>query len=512
MDIPSLVDLNLTAALPMITLGFGAMILVLVDLFLPDERKTWTPWLAMAGLAVSAVLVVLTANTAEPHAFGGLYVVDGFASVMSLIALGTAFLSILLSMDYIQRTGTPHGEYYALMLFSVTGVMLMVGAADLVIVFIALELLSIPLYLLAAFRTTQKTRGTAVTKSEEAGMKYFILGAFASAFFVYGAALVYGATGTTRLAEIFSQLASIDLASNATGALLVLAGGALIIVGMAFKVALVPFHMWTPDVYEGAPTPVTAYMSIAAKVGGFAALLRILVISLTALELSSGEAAVWQTAAAVLAGVTIIFGNLVAIAQTDMKRMLAYSSIAHAGYMMIAVAAAGTPGYADSAVQAMMVYLVAYLFTNVGAFGVVSALERDDGTGTSIESYAGLAQRRPFMAVAMAIFMLSLTGIPLTAGFVGKLLVFSVAVQAGLAALAVIGVLMSVVSAFYYVRVIVNMYLLDESSPESEPLVGTEAVSRPSQWAVTLSLVGTLVFGIVAPLGLGLLASITLVI
>jgi NADH-quinone oxidoreductase subunit N len=348
------------------------------------------------------------------------------------------------------------------------------------------------LYVLAAFRSTDNKPDDAVSlKSEESGMKYFILGAFASAFFVYGAALVYGATGTTNLPEIFAMVENIIAGEPTSATVLLLLGSALVLVGLGFKVAVVPFHMWTPDVYEGAPTPVTAYMSVAAKVGGFAALMRIMVVGLSAFVLEDGNPAVWQNTVWIIAAVTLILGNFVALSQKNVKRMLAYSSIAHAGYLLMAVAAAGSAGVGDVAVQSMLVYLMAYMFTNLGAFGVVLAIENKDGSGVDIDDFAGLFNSQPALALAMAIFMFSLTGVPLTAGFMGKWLVFGSVVQAGLIPLAVIGVLTSVISAFYYVRIIVNMFLNTEAQ-------GAEGIgaTRPVQYAVYASMAGVLIVGI----------------
>lgn len=401
---------------------------------------------------------------------------------MNVVILGTAFISILMSIDYIKRAGIERGEFYALILFSISGMMFMASANDLIIVFVALELLSIPLYVLAAFRVPD-------TRSEESGMKYFILGAFASAFLVYGSALIFGATGTTNLPKIFEQVGIIVVGGHSP--LLLILGAGLILVGLGFKVAVVPFHMWTPDVYEGAPTPVTAFMSVGAKAGGFAALLRIVVIALPTLVLKEGQtAATWQTTFWIVAALTLILGNLVAISQSNIKRMLAYSSIAHAGYIMMAVAAAGSAGVANAATQAALLYLLAYMFTNLGAFGVALAIEKDDGSGTDLNDFVGLSKSRPLLAIMMAVFMLSLTGIPLTGGFIGKWFVFKAALDAGLVPLAIIGVLTSVVSAFYYVRVIVNMYLRDG---EGQP---AEGATQYVNWAVYVAFAGTLLMGI----------------
>lgn len=480
-EAPTLADLNLAYTWPILSLALGATILLIVDLFVPKDRKELTGWLAVAGIAVSFILNLGAYNVVD-DAFFGMFKIDPFSAFLNIVALVGAFISILISVDYIKRTGLERGEFYALILFTTSGVMLMGHANDLVVVFVALELLSIPLYIMAALRFPDQ-------KSEESGMKYLILGAFASAFLVFGAALIYGATGTTGLPAILAAVNEGVVAANGSETLL-LVGAALVLVGLGFKVAAVPFHMWTPDVYEGAPTPVTAFMSVGAKVGGFAALLRILIVALPTLTIGDSEVAAWQLTVALIAAATLILGNVVAIVQSNIKRLLAYSSIAHAGYIMMAVAAAGTSGIGDQAAQAAVVYLLAYTFTNLGAFAIALAIERSDGTGTEVDRFIGLGRSKPVLAAIMAVFMLSLTGIPLTAGFMGKWLVFQATIEAGLVWLAVIGVLTSVVSAFYYVGIIVRMYLLDG---EGDPAAGATPYVN---WAIYLTFAGTLVLGI----------------
>lgn len=500
--------LNVGAALPALWLAIFTTVLLMVDLFVSNKRTT--AWLSLGGLGVAFVLNLFTFDLSNPVAFEGTYLADHFTGFLNIVVLVTGIVTVFLSMDYLQRQNIERGEFYALLLFSVTGMMFMTSANDLIVIFVALELLSIPLYVLSAFRPNN-------AKSEESGMKYFILGAFASAFFVYGAALVYGATGATNLNEIFASVAGI-VEAETDSVFYLLAGTALLIVGLGFKVAVVPFHMWTPDVYEGAPTPVTAFMSVGAKAGGFGALLRIMVIALPAFVLNFGDSleplldgtkdvisltATWQTVIWIIAAVTLFLGNFVAISQTNVKRMLAYSSIAHAGYILMAVAAAGsltaTNGangvelqfaLGDSATQAALVYLMAYMFTNLGAFGIVSAIEKDDGSDVTLEDFVGLAKSQPMLAMMMMVFMFSLTGIPLTAGFTGKWLVFQATIEANLIPLAIIGVLTSVVSAFYYVRVIINMYLREGE--------GAEAVGATPyvQWAIYASFAATILMGI----------------
>lgn len=495
MDIPSFADLNLGVTLPAVFLALGTTILLLIDVFLPKERRHLTAWLALAGVLVSFVLTLLNFGSGET-ALAGMFVADSFTGFMNLIALTAAAITILLSIDYLKRTGNARGEFYSLLLLSTAGAMFMASANDLIVVFVSLELLSIPLYIMAAFRLND-------VKSEESGMKYFILGAFASAFLVYGAALIYGATGTTNLPEILASVSAI-VEEGSSAIFYLVIGAALIVVGLGFKVAVVPFHMWTPDVYEGAPTPVTAFMSVGAKIGGFAALLRVLVTALPLLVAGQAAEPIWQNTIMVVAALTLIVGNFVALSQSNIKRLLAYSSIAHAGYILMAVAAAASPATADSATRGALVYLLAYTFTNLGAFAVALAIEKDDGTGTDLKDFVGLARSKPVLAAIMAVFMFSLTGIPLTAGFTGKWFVFQATVQAGLIPLAVIGVLTSVVSAFYYVRIIVNMYLSDGEGDEAAgatPLVN---------WAIYISFAGTLLLGLFPILATNLAETVTL--
>ena len=497
---------NLGSTLPAVFLLAWTLILVLVDLFAGEDRAHWTPVCAGVGLGIAFLgnLAVYSPAEGERIALYGMYIADAFTGFLNMVILVATLIAVLMSWDYLNRADIHRGEYYILALISSAGAMFMVAANDLIVIFVALELLSIPLYILAAFRSIKNDGSELSLKSEESGMKYFILGAFSSAFLVFGAALVYGATGTTNIPQIFSAASGIVGAASAA-AFYLLIGAALLIVGLGFKVAVVPFHMWTPDVYEGAPTPVTAFMSVTAKVGGFAALLRVLITGLSVLVLAEGGAAAWQATATIIAILTLVLGNFVAISQRNLKRMLAYSSIAHAGYIMVAVAAAGSANAINAATQSALVYMMAYMFTNLGAFAVVMAIEKEDGSGGNIDDITGLAKTRPLMAMAMTIFMLSLTGIPLTAGFVGKFMVFASALQAGLFGLAVIGVLTSVVSAFYYVRVIVNMYLRD-SRDDLQPALETPYV----RWAINIALAGTMIFGVFYPLATNLVGMVSI--
>ena len=445
---------DLTTILPITILAVWACALLLVDLFIPKTRKGITALLSALGLAVTLGYTLAQIGS-EVTGFNGMVTLDGFSIFVNALLLVSGLLGVALAYGYIKRMGIERGEYYTLLLFSVVGMMLMAQATDLIIVFLALELLSIPLYVLAAFARDK-------TESEEAGLKYFLLGAFSSGFLVYGIALIFGATHTTNIFAI------VTAASTSTGNLLLTIGAALLLIGFGFKVAAVPFHMWTPDVYQGAPTAVTAFMSSGAKIAGFAALLRVFATAFPSIAPDMTNV-FWVMSAA-----TMIIGNVVAIAQTDMKRLLAYSSIAHAGYILMAFVPYGNADVVATSVAAGLFYLVAYVFTNFGAWGVVIALEKSADKGLALDDYAGLAKKHPALAAAMTIFMLSLIGLPPTIGLIGKLYLFRAVIDAGFVWLAVIGVLTSVVSAFYYLRVVVIMYMKDgEPTTERETWLDT---------------------------------------
>jgi NADH-quinone oxidoreductase subunit N len=442
---------DLYTLLPLIVLTAWACVLLLVDLFIPKNHKGWTAFLAAFGLAAAMGLTLAHAGH-ESVAFSGMVVLDGFSSFLSVLFLATGLLGIALAYGYLKRMGIERGEFYALLLFSVTGMMLMAQAADLIVIFLSLEMLSIPLYVLSAFARPR-------LDSEEAGLKYFLLGAFSTGFVVYGISLVFGATGTTSLTGILQAVAG-GAPGQAVSLPLLSIGAALILVGFGFKVAAVPFHMWTPDVYQGAPSPVTGFMAVGAKAAGFAALLRILVTALPTLDVDLVPV-LWG-----LAALTMLVGNLLAISQTNIKRMLAYSSIAHAGYILMALVAYGKPLVARDAVASALFYLVTYAITSFGTWAVVIVLEKAEGKGLEIADYAGLGRKRPWLAAAMTIFMLSLTGMPPTLGLVGKFYLFRTAIQGGFVGLAIIGVLTSLISAYYYLRVVVTMYMKD-GEPET---------------------------------------------
>jgi NADH-quinone oxidoreductase subunit N len=440
--------LDFYTILPLTLLTVWACLLLLADLFIPKEWKGITALLSAFGLALTLGFTLAQIGE-EELGFQGMVSLDGFSTFVNALLLISGLLGVALAYGYVKRMGIERGEYYTLLLFSVTGMMLMAQAADLIVVFLALELLSIPLYVLAAFARPN-------IESEEAGLKYFLLGAFATGFVVYGTALVLGATGTTSIFEIIQKAAT----SNTSGLLLSI-GAALILVGLGFKVAVVPFHMWTPDVYQGAPSAVTAFMSSGAKIAGFAALLRVFATAFPSLS-TDMTGIFWA-----LSALTMILGNVIAIAQTNIKRLLAYSSIAHAGYILMAFVPYANPEVAPVSIAAGLFYLVAYALTNFGAWGVVIALEKSEGRGLEIGDYAGLARKHPALAAAMAIFMLSLIGLPPTLGLVGKIYLFRAVIDAGFYGLAIIGVLTSLISAYYYLRVVVIMYMRD-GEPKTE--------------------------------------------
>lgn len=453
---------DILTILPLVTLVAWTCILLLVDLFIPRNRKVITAILAAVGLAVTMGLTLAQAGD-EMTGFGGMVTLDGFSSFLSVLFLGSGLLGVAVAYGYLKRMGLERGEFYALLLFSVCGMLLMAQAADLIVIFLALELLSFPLYILSAFARPK-------ADSEEAGLKYFLLGAFATGFIVYGITLVFGATGSTSLKEIF------QVAAAGNAGLLLSIGAALILVGFGFKVAAVPFHMWTPDVYQGAPTPVTAFMSVGAKAAGFAALMRIFALAFPTL-VADLTPILW-----VLAALTMLVGNLLAIAQSNIKRMLAYSSIAHAGYILMALVAIGNPQVAANAVSSAVFYLVAYALTSFGTWSVVMNLEKPDGSGLEINDFAGLGRQKPALAAMMTLFMLSFTGMPPTAGLMGKVYLFRTAIEGGFIWLAVIGVLTSLISAYYYLRVVVVMYMREG-----------EARAEPEAW-LTFTTVLTSVF------------------
>jgi NADH-quinone oxidoreductase subunit N len=424
--------------LPLIAIATGAMVVLLVGVRIDDEDSAGLGFIALVTLLAAFVLTLFTLRQ-NTLAFGGSLATDDYSAFFELIIVSATALTVGMSLDYAADAGLAGAEYYALILFATLGMMLMAAGADLIVIFLGLETMSIAVYALAGFMRRDP-------RSNEAAIKYFLLGAFSTCFLLYGIALVYGATGTIRLEPIQAALKS-GMESNP----LLLLGLGMMLIGFGFKVAAVPFHMWTPDVYEGAPTPVTAFMAVGVKLAAFAGFLRIFMVHLGPVS------ARWTMALWVIAALTMTTGNVVAVVQTNIKRMLAYSTIAHAGYVMVGMAAAP----AHAAGGAVLYYLLGYAFTNLGAFAVVAALERRGEAGGLIADFRGLARRNPGLAAAMALFMLSLTGVPPLAGFVGKFYVFSAALGGGLVWLVIIAAINSVISAYYYIGVIVAMYMQD---------------------------------------------------
>ena len=450
--------------LPELVLTAGLLLVLVLEAATPKERHGWLAWLSVAVLGATAVALIpfvgLNATVSR-----GLMAVDGFGIFFKLVFLLAAALTILISKRYLEIEGARPGEYYFLVLCATLGMMFMAGGIDLLTIFIGLETMAVSFYILAGFLKPNR-------RSNEAGVKYYVLGAFSLGILLYGMSLLYGITGTTRLREIAEVLAT-----QPAGIGLKL-GVVLVIAGMAFKIAAVPFHMWAPDVYEGAPTPITAFLSVGSKAASFAMLLRIVLEGLPAVS------AEWRELLYMLAVLSMVVGNIAALTQGNVKRMLAYSSIAHAGYVLIGVVA-GTP----RGVTATLIYIMIYAFMQMGAFAVLALLRDRDVIGDELKDLSGLYFRNRPAAIAMLIFMLSLGGIPPTAGFMGKFWIFGAAIESGYVWLAVIGVLMSAVSLYYYFRVVVFMWLKEEVS--TAPLRLSPALGL----AVAVALVGTLVLG-----------------
>jgi NADH-quinone oxidoreductase subunit N len=466
--------IDLLAILPLIVVSVTAMVVLITGLFVRREQSAVLGAIALLGIGVAVVATVtLWGQTRE--AFGGVIVADSFFVFFGTVSLAILALTIIMSAEFVQREGFSAPEYYSLLLFTGAGMLILAASRDLIALLIGLEVLSMSLYVLAGFARDRLT-------SEEAAVKYFLLGSFSLALLVYGTALMFGATGSTQFAAIAQALQKPGLLSDP----LLLGASALILVGFAFKLSFVPFHMWTPDVYEGAPTAVTGFMAVGTKAAVFAALLRLLTEALPALR------ADWVVVLWALAILTMVLGNFAAVTQRNVKRMLAYSSIAQAGYMLVAVISLSALGRA-----ALMFYVAAYAVMNLGAFGVVQALSGRSDDQTNLTDFDGLASRNPLLAGAMAIFMLSLAGIPPTAGFMAKLYVFSAAIQSGYLDLAIIGVLTSMVATFYYLKLIVAMYM--RPSPEGAPRI-----------SLSSSLVLILVVAVIFTIQMGVLPSFPL--
>ena len=432
--------IDIFSILPVMIVAGWALLLLVVDLWIPRNRKGITALLTASGLAI-ALGFVLASSGSTILGFNQMVVLDGFASFLQVLFLVSGMAAVALAYDYIQRMNINHGEFYVLMMFSIAGMMLMSQAYNLLMVFLSLELLSIPLYVLAGFARTR-------LESEEASLKYFLLGAFASGFVLYGTALIFGATGQLD----FVGIAAVVTAGSANSVLFMI-GSALLLVGFGFKVAAVPFQMWTPDVYQGAPTPISAFMSVAVKAAGFAALMRVLLVIFPSMS-ENLTPILWA-----LAALTMVVGNVVALAQNNIKRILAYSAIAHAGYILMALVAYGNGEVVRNSIAATLFYLVAYGLTSLGAWALVVVIEREYGKGLMLDDLSGIGKSYPWLGVAMLVFMLSFAGVPLTMGFWGKFYLFRTALQAGFVGLAIIGLLTSVASVYYYLRIVVYMFM-----------------------------------------------------
>jgi len=457
--------------MPILIVMITAMAVMLLEVMISRAYKKHLAWLGLFGLGAAFVNSIQLWGRTE-YAFSDMIVADGYAMFFNYVLLIAAAISILMSLKYVEDQGLHHGDYYALLLFSVSGMMLMAAATDLITVFLGLEILSVALYILAGFARTQ-------IKSEESALKYFLLGAFASGFLLYGIAMIYGCTGTTALGQVARQVSE---SADAGGPLLFF-GIALILIGLGFKIAVVPFHNWVPDVYEGAPTSVTAFMSVGAKAAGFAALARVLISAF------SGQVGQWALILWVLAALTMIVGNVAAITQTNIKRLLGYSSISHAGYLLMGVMAAGLDPKAG--ISSLLYYMLAYAFMTLGAFATIIYLGHNGLERVEFDNYRGLWHEHPLPATALAIFMFSLAGFPPLVGFWAKFYIFMAAIENGFIGLTVLGVLTSLVSVYYYLRVVYYMFM---EQPTGEPI--PLAPSFPAGLAVTLTAVATTLMGI----------------
>ena len=466
---------DLSAITPFLIVALAACACLVAESIRRKGERAWFPLLATIGL-VGGIWSSISLWGRDLEGFG-VIVADNYALFFNVVICAIGLLMLLLSSGTSDRDHLPQGEYHALMLFSAVGMMLMGATRDLLVIFLALEIMSLGVYVMTGIKRTSEA-------GAEASFKYFVLGAFSSAFFLYGIALIYTVTGTIKLDELGLRVAS---ATQNSQVMLVLAV-IMLLVGFAFKVSAVPFHMWTPDAYQGAPTLVTGFMSTGVKAAAFAGFLRVF---LSALEPLRDE---WVPILSIVAALTMILGTVVGVAQTSVKRMLAYSSIAHAGYLLLGIIAASAAGKA-----AVLFYVVAYAVTNLGAFGVLAALTTNDRPHDDIRDFAGLAHERPALAALLTVFLLSLGGFPPTVGFIGKWYIFNAAVQEGFIALAVLGVLTSVISVFFYLRIVVMMYMTDERALEHRPAVPALAFA-----GLVIAVVGVFYLGILPGLVLQL--------
>lgn len=479
---PLEIPIDWSLLMPALVIVSTMLIVLVFDMFDAISKKV-LGWVTIVGAGIALVESIrMLQNKSFGTQFEGMFEVDAYSLFFNIIFLVSTILVVLISLSYLGRDDRKQGPYYLLILLATLGMMLMAAGNELIIVFLGLELMSLSLYVLAGYFRDNPA-------SSEAGMKYLLLGAFASAFFLYGIALIYGATGTTSIPEIADYLTA-DSDSQQPGPLL-FAGVFLLIVGFGFKVAIVPFHQWAPDVYEGAPTTIAAFISAGPKAAGFAAFVRIFMEALPNIDTE------WNTVLIILAILTMTVGNVIAIAQTNIKRMLAYSSIAHAGYVLIGLAAANSEGTSSA-----IMYLLIYCVMNIGAFGAVILARTADGESLMISDYAGLGFKKPLIGMLMSLMLLSLAGFPPFAGFVGKFYIFKSAVEAGVEAennwliwLVIVGAINTAISAFYYLRVIVTMYMREpEDELEFKPYPSTLVIG------LVLAAIGVILLGILPSL------------
>ena len=464
---------DLFLILPELLVITAACIILVLDPVLRASDKDGLVWLSLGTLAICMGLTA-SQMSAPTMIFSGLVVIDAYGAFWKLLLYFVTGLTVLLSHSYLKEERLYFGEYYGFVLLSLSGMMVMVSAADLLTLYLGTELMSLSLYVMAGLKRSEP-------RSLEASAKYFVLGAFSSGILLYGISLLYGATGSTRLPEIAAAISG-----NLDDPLLLFAT-ILLAVGFGFKLAVVPFHMWTPDVYQGAPTSVTAFMAVASKAASFGAFLRVFIEGLGGLKAN------WSAIFLLLCLATLVLGNVVALVQTNVKRMLAYSSIAHAGYALIGVVAAGRLGN-SSGIASVLLYLSLYAFMTFGAFAIVAMLRKGGIEGENIEDFTGLAKRQPVPALLMLIFMVSLAGLPPTAGFIGKLYVFMSAVEAGMAWLAAVALIFAVISAYYYLRLVMVMYMREPSDLSS---VTPQLVMSPTLSIVlACAVAGVVIFGV----------------
>ena len=478
---------NIVAILPELVVAIAGVVVMLYDSFAPKQRMV-TGVISLVGLSVSAVLLAMMwGSGSNLTAFNGMVANDSLRMSFSFVFIFVTAMTILVSTVWVERENVPVGEYHALLLFATFGMMLMASGNDLVVIFLGLETLSIATYVMAGLR-----RGD--LKSNESAMKYFVLGSFASAFLLYGMALIYGATGTTNITQIAANIGSANFPA------LLLVGGAMMLVGFGFKAAVVPFHVWTPDVYEGAPTPVTGFMAAGPKAAAFASFVRVFVLGFPLVAGSEAAGYLhesWLTALSVMAIFSMTLGNVAAIMQDNVKRMLAYSSIAHAGYALVGFIGAGaaeTATQRDEAIAAVAFYMLTYAVTNLGAFAIVTLLAQKNDRRTDFEDYNGIGFRSPLLSFTLSLFMLSLLGLPLTAGFMGKVLVFRPALEAAnpmLTLVVIAAVINTAVSAYYYLRLVVVMFFRERTTEWAEPKMPALLAA-----ALLITVVGVFYFGI----------------